>query len=215
MADFSGYIFRQYKLSKVQEANPLCKFYAGSEITNSVFGEYNVVFKKVVVINCNIASHSYIQKNSVVINAVIGKFCSIASNVSIGPGKHKMDGVSTYPAFYLKDTPLAKTYSDSNKFETGGVTNIGHDVWIGERAIIQDGINIGTGAIIASGAVVTKDVPPYAIVGGVPARIIKYRFAEKEVLHLLASAWWDRTEEWREKNYQLLLDTDRFLKSGE
>ena len=144
-------------------------------------------------------------------NAKIGKFCSIASGVSIGPGIHKMDGVSTHPVFYLQNTPLKKKFSDKDLIKSSKTTTIGHDVWIAERAILIDGISIGTGAIIAAGSVVTKDVEPYSIVGGIPAKHIKYRFDEKERELLLASQWWDLPEEWLMKNYSLFSSTPEFL----
>lgn len=116
---------------------------------------------------------SYIySKNSVVVNAIIGKFCSIAAGVNIGLGQHPVEYVSTHPSFYSVSQPIAKTYSGSDLFEPfKGRINIGHDVWIGQNVLVMDGLKIGTGAIIAAGAVVTKDVPPYAIVAGVPARL--------------------------------------------
>ncbi len=123
-------------------------------------------------------------------------FCSIASNVTIGPGIHKMDGISTHPSFYTFNTPLPKRFVISDLFLNSKRVSIGHDVWIGEKVIILDGLKIGTGAIIAAGAVVTKDVEPYAIVGGVPAKILKYRFEPQLIQQLLESCWWNQSEEW-------------------
>jgi len=198
-------------LSKLQNANKTCKFYKGSNITNSEFGKYNIIFNDVLMDNCKIGDHTYIQKRSTIFNVKIGKFCSIASNVSIGPGIHKIDGVSTHPVFFLKNTPLVKKFSSQDLFESSKRTVIGHDVWIGEKAIIIDGIEIGTGAIIAAGSVVTKNVEPYAIVGGVPAKLLKYRFNENEIVYLLKSEWWNSGEEWLQKNYQLFNSIETFL----
>ncbi|MFV5694913.1 CatB-related O-acetyltransferase [Flavobacterium sp. LB3P122] len=185
-------------------------FYAGSKIANTMFGNYNVVFNDVLMDSCTIGNHTYIQKRTTLFNADIGKFCSIASGVSIGPGVHKMDGVSTHPVFYLKNTPLAKIYCDKDSFMPSKRTTIGHDVWIGEKAVILDGVTIGTGAIIAAGSVVTKDVAPYAVVGGVPAKKIKFRFEEREIDLLLKSEWWDYAEDWFDKNAYLMLDIEKF-----
>jgi len=203
--------YEVYLLAKLQKVNKTCKFYSGSNITNTEFGKYNIVFNDVLMDNCMIGDHTYIQKRSTIFNTEIGKFCSIASNVSIGPGIHKTDCVSTHPVFYLKNTPLLKKFSNSDQFESSRRTFIGNDVWIGEKAIIIDGIKIGNGAIIASGAVVTKNVEPYSIVGGVPAKILKYRFNENERNSLLKTEWWNSSEEWLQKNHQSFNNVIFFL----
>lgn len=198
-------------LSKLQKKYPNCEFYVGAKISNSVFGNYNIIFSDVLMDSCTIGDHTYVQKKATIFNTEIGKFCSIASGVSIGPGIHKMDGISTHPVFYLKNTPLKKKFSDKDLFESSKTTIVGHDVWIGERAILIDGISIGTGAIIAAGSVVTKDVEPYSIIGGIPAKHIKYRFEEREREVLLASEWWNLPEEWLISNYSLFSTTPEFL----
>lgn len=198
-------------LARLQKKYPSCVFYSGARISNTMFGNFNVIFNDVLMDSCTIGDHTYIQKRSSLFNADFGKFCSIASGVSIGPGVHKTDGVSTHPVFYLKNTPLAKIYCDKDLFISSKRTSIGHDVWIGEKAIVLDGVTIGTGAIIAAGSVVTKDVAPYAIVGGVPAKQIKLRFIESEIDLLLKSKWWDNTEDWLEKNYNSFSNITEFL----
>ncbi len=200
-----------YILTKLQKNNPTCKFYGGSKITNSLFGYYNIVFNDVLIDSCIVGDHTYIQKKTTIFNATIGKYCSIASGVSIGPGIHKIDGISTHPIFYLFNTPLIKKYSNKDLFVSSEKTIIGHDVWIGERAILIDGVVVGTGAIIAAGSVVTKNVAPYSVVGGVPAKVLKYRFNEKEIDFLLKSEWWNNSEEWFEKNYHLFTSTTQFF----
>lgn len=198
-------------LSRLQINNPLCKFYSGSKIFNTSFGKNIVVFDYVLMDSCTIGNRTYIQKRATIFNAEIGKFCSIGSDVSIGPGIHKMDGISTNPIFYLKNTPLPNTYCDDDLFESSKRTIIGHDVWIGEKAIILDGITIGTGAIIAAGAVVTKDVEPYSIVGGVPAKLIRFRFTEAEIKVILKSNWWNFPESWFEKNFMAFNNYNDFF----
>ena len=202
---------RYFLLAKVQVANPTSKFYSGSLAYNSKLAKYIVIFNKTNVINSTIDSHTYIQKNSTIVNAVIGKYCSIASNVTIGPGIHRVDGVSTHPAFYLRNTPLAKTYSETDTFLVSEQVKIGNDVWIGQNAIILDGIEIGNGAVIAAGAVVTKNVEAYSIVGGVPSKHIKYRFDEPTISILEKSEWWDFSENWFEENAKLMRDTTEFI----
>ncbi|NRS90160.1 acetyltransferase-like isoleucine patch superfamily enzyme [Flavobacterium sp. 7E] len=197
----------------MEKKYPQSVFYSGAVINNSIFGKYNVVFNDVLMDSCTIGDHTYIQKSTTIFNTEIGKFCSIAAGVSIGPGIHKMDGISTHPVFYLKNTPLAKIYCKNDSFISSKKTIIGHDVWIGEKVVILDGVNIGNGAIIAAGAVVSKDVEPYAIVGGVPAKFIKYRFQKDDINSLLNSQWWNHPEAWFEQNYNFFNDKNFFLKN--
>lgn len=159
------------------------------------------VLSNCIIVNCKIEPFTYIGKNCLVQNTTIGRFCSIANDVFIGLGKHPIDLVSTSTLFYrVRNTLKIQLIDKDNDFEEYADISIGHDVWIGARAILMDGIKIGNGAIIAANAVVTKDVPPYAIVAGVPAKIIKYRFLEDKIEELQKSAWWNLTlEEIRQK----------------
>nr|WP_289073514.1 CatB-related O-acetyltransferase [uncultured Halomonas sp.] len=139
---------------------------------------------------------SYLGANSIVYpNANIGRFCSIARNVQIGVANHPIDYLSTHP--FQIDNDRFKSVEDYTKIKKVKSkcfhlpTFIGSDVWIGTNAVIMPGVNIGHGAIVASGAVVTKDVSPYAIVGGVPAKVIKFRFEDNVIKDLLELRWWD------------------------
>lgn len=126
----------------------------------------------------------------------IGKFTSIAQNVHILlGGNHRTDWVTTYPFHSIGEGlwPVAKDIQ--NDRTSKGDVVIGSDVWIGMNTIVLSGIRINEGAVIAAGSVVTKDVPPYAIVAGNPARIIKKRFSEYEIRQLLALAWWNWSDE--------------------
>lgn len=142
-----------------------------------------------------VGNYSYIGSNCH-ISAEIGRYCSISNNVHTILGKHPVDTwVSTHPAFYSEKYCCGKTYSSENRFdENSPMVKIGNDVWIGHGAAIMGGITIGDGAIVAASAMVTKDVPPYAVVGGVPARVIKYRFNANQIDKLLFIKWWDWDE---------------------
>ncbi|WP_250439029.1 type B chloramphenicol O-acetyltransferase [Delftia tsuruhatensis] len=123
---------------------------------------------------------------------IIGSFCSIGSGASFimaGNQGHRSDWVSSYPFFYMQQEPDFAAASDA--FIPAGNTVIGNDVWIGSEAMIMPGISVGDGAVIGSRAVITKDVEPYAIVAGNPAKVIRMRFPEEQVQMLLEMRWWD------------------------
>lgn len=158
---------------------------------DSQIGENSHLFANCIINHSSIGNYTYIGRDSLIQNAKIGNYCSISHEVICGLGRHPLDLFSTSPVFYRKNNPLCQQVIDKNmKFEEYLPVNIGHDVWIGARAIIMDGINVGNGAVIAAGAVVTKDVPDYAIVGGVPARIIKYR-SERDCVVNQRTEWWN------------------------
>ena len=127
----------------------------------------------------------------------IGKFCSIACGTKFlfNSANHALDSLSTYPfPLFFEEWNLEKE-KVTDAWDNRGDIVIGNDVWIGYEAVILSGVTIGDGAIIGTRAVVTKDVPPYTIVGGVPAKPIRKRFDEKVIKELLKIKWWDWTEE--------------------
>lgn len=143
--------------------------------------------------NVEIGDYTFINENTQIDSNTkyIGKYCSISHGVRIGMGSHPLSFISTSTVFY---EPY-RGYVDLqlfDEFDDKGFTSIGHDVLIGANAIILAGVNIGSGAVAAAGAVVTKDVPPYAIVAGNPAKIIRYRFDDDMIEKLLNICWWDK-----------------------
>ena len=147
------------------------------------------------IIGCSIGRCSYLGVDSWAINAVIGQYCSIADRVYIGGAEHPMHWLSTSPVFQDVKRSSSKIHYAKHQWNPKGDIVIGDDVWIGYGAIILSGIHIGQGAIIGAGSVVTKDVPPYAVVGGVPAKVLKYRFDEASINELERLQWWNLDDE--------------------
>lgn len=126
---------------------------------------------------------------------VIGSFCSIGSGAAFimaGNQGHRNDWVSTFPFFWMPDVPAFE--GARNGFQAAGDTVIGNDVWIGSEAVIMPGVRIGHGAVIGTRALVARDVEPYTIVGGNPARPIRKRFDDAQIAMLLEMRWWDWTD---------------------
>jgi acetyltransferase-like isoleucine patch superfamily enzyme len=170
---------------------------------NSLIAPYTHLLSNSIINNTTIASYSYIGKDCKVQNAIIGSFCSIADGVLIGLGKHPQHLFSTSTILYRKSNTLEVELIDEDLvFEEYENITIGNDVWIGTRAIILDGTKIGHGAIVAANSVVTKDIPPYAIVAGIPAKVIKYRFEQDKIEKLLKLEWWN----WPLKEIKLRLN---------
>lgn len=155
---------------------------------------------------------SYIGYSSTVYGARIGRFCSVASGVRIGLGIHPVDHVSTSPVFYSAQNVFGKNWvGDQHQEPEYREVVIGHDVWIGANAMVMGGVTIGHGAIVAAGAVVTKDVEPYSIVGGVPAKLIKHRFPPEMAKAIESSAWWDAEEALLKMGARVFADPKTFL----
>ena len=143
----------------------------------------------------------------------IGKFCSIAGNVNIYlGGNHRTDWITTYPFGHIhKD--IFNTFDGTGHPSTKGDVVIGNDVWIGNNATIMSGVKIGDGAVIANNSHVVKDVEPYSMVGGNPAKFIKFRFSTEQIEKLLKIKWWDWDDKKINRDLQLLCsgDIDKFI----
>lgn len=200
------------RLNKLREQNPTCRIMNAS-LQAVCLGESAAILDGVYLNQVSLGSFSYVSNNSKVVNTEIGNFCSIGPNVQIGLGPHPSRVfVSTYPAFYTdRNTGCPRSFRNDRIFDDSvPTTSIGNDVWIGANAIIPGGIAIADGAIVAAGSVVVKDIPSYAVVGGNPAQIIRYRFPEDHIALLQASKWWTWPIEKIVRNLDSFSDVERF-----
>lgn len=189
-----------------------------NRLLNTKFGGSNFIDQNVVLKYSEIGYLSYVGFDSYLTYCKIGKYCAIGPRVSNALGNHPTkDFVSIHPVFFSKRNYCGVnhfcgkdykevSYIDNNK---KFINEIGNDVWIGQNVLLINGVKIGDGAIIAAGAVVTKDVPPYAIVGGVPAKIIRYRFDNDTISKLLEMKWWNWDSNMIEKNKELFGDVEK------
>jgi acetyltransferase-like isoleucine patch superfamily enzyme len=156
---------------------------------NSI-SEKAVIFPNTTISNTKIGDYSYIANNSIVYNSKIGKFTSIGPNVIIAAGEHPTNFISTSPICYQSTTSF-DIRPEEDKFYGLDEVIIGNDVWIGAACYIKNGVTIGDGAIIGVGSVVLKDVEPYSIVIGTPAKLHRYRFEKNQIDELLKIKWWN------------------------
>jgi phosphonate metabolism protein (transferase hexapeptide repeat family) len=157
------------------------------------FGRYTQVGERSRMENCLLDDYSYIEKNCDLMSADIGKFANIAASVRINPGFHPVEWPTLHHFTYRRTYYGMADTDDADFFawrKRQRVT-IGHDTWIGHGVVIMPGVVIGNGAVVGSNAVVTKDVAPYSIVGGVPAKVLRQRFPRAIAQALEATAWWD------------------------
>ncbi len=182
-----------------------------SVFKNVQFGYRNTFYNDIRISNSTLGDYVYVANNTEIANAKIGSFCSIGPKVKIVLGTHPSSFVSTFPAFFSTRKQCQVTFTDKNYIEEIGNVVIGNDVWIGYGVVILDNITIGDGAIIAAGAVVTKNVEPYTIVGGVPARLIRKRFDDKVINELLKIKWWEKDENWIRENASKFISLNAFF----
>lgn len=169
------------------------RVHGSATLRNATLGRFTEVKERVQLLDSTLGDYSYMERDAEAIYAGIGKFCAIAAATRINALNHPTERISqhkiTYrPNEYFTGAKLDKAFRAQRM---SSKVTIGHDVWIGHGVTILPGISIGHGAVVAAGAVVTKDVPPYAIVAGVPARFLKWRFPPEISTRIIALGWWD------------------------
>ncbi|MCG2794057.1 MAG: glycosyltransferase [Weeksellaceae bacterium] len=170
------------------------KLYPGSQIHNSIIGNY-----------------TYVAHNAFVNNTIIGRFCSIGPNFMCGRGIHPTNGLSTAPMFYSTSKQNGITLSETNKINEHLNITIGNDVFIGANVTVLDGVTIGDGAVIGAGSVVSKNIPPYSVAVGSPIVIKKLRFSEDIVENLLRIKWWNFSDDQLKLVEQYFFDIEGFI----
>lgn len=181
-------------------ARRLFRILIGKRNIYGKLGKHNHFAQGAIVYeNAQIGNNNYIAPYAIINNCRIGNYCSIGPGCILGLGEHDLCAVSTYPKVNNGD-------GNMTLFDNDRVTHIENDVWLGANAVVKQGVCIATGAVVGAGAVVTKDVPPYAIVVGTPAKILRYRFSEEKIQKLLASKWFEEDLSEAKKSVKMLAE---------
>jgi phosphonate metabolism protein (transferase hexapeptide repeat family) len=173
------------------------RVHASSQLRETKLGVFTDIAERVNLAECDVGDYSYIERHVEAIYTTIGKFCAVAAGARLNALNHPMERISQHKITYRPNEYFVYAKVDKafrEKRQNARVV-IGHDVWIGHGAIVLPGISIGHGAVVAAGAVVTKNVEPYAVVAGVPAKRIKWRFEKLIRERIIALAWWDWEQE--------------------
>lgn len=182
----------------------------GTAMLDSTIHKTSKIESGSLVVSSSFDKHSFCGYDCEIIYCDIGSFCSIANDVKIGGGMHPISWVGTSPVFYKGRDSVTAKFSEHERPDIKR-TIIGHDVWIGRSALIKQGVAIGTGAVIGMGSVVTKNVDPYTIVGGNPAKLIRKRFNDDLILELLKTKWWLLSDADLKKCAQYFKDPEEFI----
>ena len=184
-----------------------------SERSNVFIADHTNVVAPFYLKDVVLGEYSYIARNSNITNTEIGKFCSIGPNFCAGQGIHPTNGISTSPMFYSNAKQNGTTLVKESKIQESKRIIIGNDVFIGANVTVLDGVKIENGAVIGAGAVVTKDIPPYAIAVGVPAKVIKYRFSHYQIDKIQINQWWKGDEKSLELVEKYFFEIENFITS--
>jgi phosphonate metabolism protein (transferase hexapeptide repeat family) len=181
----------------IKMLSPTALVHPTAEVRDSRLGAYTAVGARTKLLEVEMDDYSYVVNDSDIAYATIGRFCSIAAMTRINPGNHPMDRASQSHFTYRASAyfPGERDEDEFFAWRRAQPVAIAHDVWVGHGAIVLPGRSVGIGAVVAAGAVVTKDVAPYAIVAGNPARVIRPRFPADIADRLIRLAWWDWSHE--------------------
>lgn len=215
-------LLRQFTINRWQVKAKSVRFGFMSRVGDGTTFEGNNRIGRMSLVWGKVGRYSYLGDNCIFIGS-IGNYTSISSNVHTINGRHafKAPYVSTCPLFFSAHNVFGDNWIGENLFEEYSYADkehrsaviVGNDCWIGYGVSITEGATIGDGAVILANATVTKDVPPYAIVGGIPAKIVGYRYDESTIKKLLTIKWWNQDVNWLRDNVRLFCDIDKFLTS--
>lgn len=181
-----------WERARIQDSVLSQKVSIGNEsiIVKSILGEKCEIGRRNIISNTILGKGTSTQGNTTIRFSSVGKYCAIAWNVSIGAPNHNISRLAMSELNYIMDDFKKEHMSSFDELSC----EVGNDVWIAAGAHVLRGVSISDGAVVAANAVVTKNVPPYAIVAGVPAQIVRYRFDERKIEELIKIAWWDFSE---------------------
>ncbi len=161
-------------------------------IRDTTLGLWTAVGARSSVVESMLGDYSYVVSDCSIMSSEIGKFCSIAAQSRLNPGNHPLERVALHHFSYRSAAyDMGSDDDDFFAWRRDHPVTLGHDVWIGHGAVVLPGVQIGTGAVVGAGAVVSRDVPPFAIAAGVPARMLRFRFTQRQIDQLLDLAWWN------------------------
>lgn len=183
-----------------------------ARIVDSHIGSWTELGPESTLLESTFGDYSYAAGPVSIVYADVGKFCSIASQVRINPGNHPMQRVTQHHFTYRRSQyGFGEDDQEFFDWRRAHRCQIGHDVWIGHGSIIMPGVKVGIGSVVGAGAVVTKEVSPYTIVAGVPAKPIRQRFSAEITEKLLQIAWWEWEHETIKARFDSLLNIDDFI----